>query len=212
MEDRVGKKYVDIRYRKMDRFEPLQPSELKITKAKLNKKTAKKRKTVSGITKKDRLVLKMFEKKVIALNKKMNEQIKNKKSCKKQSLEKTLAKAKKLGLTKRKRKARKQPTKEEEVVPVPVPVPVPTLEQEPEVVKEEPQTSVESPDRNEASTVEESNPSVISSVTDSVSTAASSVSSAAESAAESIGLVTPAGNTEGAKEGGKRGKNGKRRR
>ena len=203
----------------MDRFEPLsieqQTPELKIKRTKMNKRSAKKRKAVSGITKKDRMELKIFEKKIIALNKKMNEQIKNKKSCKKQPLLKTLANAKKLGLTKRKRKGRKQP--ESTTVPVPeesIQEPVPE-ESVQEPIQEEPQPSVEPSNSTEEG---EPKPTMIDSVTEGVTSAASSVSEAAESAAESVGLVKPAEDGEEKKEGGRprkgkgKGKNSKHRR
>jgi len=192
----------------MDRFEPLtlsieqQPSELKINNSKLNKRGTKKRK--AGVTKKDKLSLKRWENKIIALNKKLNEQIKKRKSCKKQPLEKTLANAKNLRLTKRKRKARKQSV-EEEVVPEPEIYP--NQVQEPEVVQED---ELQTPVESSVEQPEVEKPNVLSSVTD-------SVSSAAESAAESIGLVKPKEEEE-KKEGGrqtrmgKKGKNSKRTR
>lgn len=180
----------------MNRFEPFEFDQkpLIIKKAKVNR-TAKKRKVVSGITKKDRMDLKKFEKKVIALNKKMNEQIKNKKSCKKQPLSETLEKAKKIRLSAKKRKAKKvktdEPNPDSTSAPVPVPLPVPEVEEsvaspEPEVPSavdetsstEEQQSSPESVPSSTEIDVDESpaaspeeDKSVFSKVADSVKSA-----------------------------------------
>ena len=198
-------------------------------KAKTSKKRKPKNLKETGITKKDRLILKKWREKIVELNKKINEKIKNRKNCKRQSLAETLANFKKMRLSmKRRHKAKKQmnepvspsespsePASPSESSPEPVspsessPEPVSA----PESVKEESASAPESPSESvkEESPSEESSQSngVISTVTEGVKSAASTVSNAAENAAESIGLVkTPENNSE-EKKGGRRSRKNK---
>lgn len=223
----------------MDKLEPLefdrQPLEMKLKK-RSSKRTMKKHKLVSGITKKDRMDLKKWEKKIIALNKKINEQIKNKKSCKKQPLAVTFEKAKRMKLSRKKRGARKpkatadgvaaaatgavaaaEETPVQEETPTPTPTEnTPVENSTPEESKEEKSESEESPASapEPAPEPNESTPKEETPKEEESGSVLSSVTEGVKSAAESVGLTskpeeekTVGGRAKKGK--GKKGKKGK---
>jgi len=204
----------------MDKLEPLefdrQPLEMKLKK-RSSKRTMKKHKLVSGITKKDRMDLKKWEKKIIALNKKINEQIKNKKSCRKQPLAVTFEKAKRMKLSRKKRGARKpkatadgvaaaatgaatgavadavadaaEETPVQEETPTPTPTEnTPVENSTPEESKEEKSESEESP--ASAPEPNESTPKEETPKEEESGSVLSSVTEGVKSAAESVGLTS----------------------
>jgi hypothetical protein len=189
----------------MDKVNPLDLNdellEMDLNNRLHKKRSVKKRKLLSGITKKDRMDVNKLLNKLIALNKKINNKIKNKKSCKKQPLSVTFEKSNKLKLSTKKRKARKMKEGDVAASAMPIEPSSPSVENNTpseSIPKEEkPVESTESPENttsSESTPKEEKSDSLFS-----------SVSKGVESAAESVGLTSkPAGEGEVKKEGGRR--------
>jgi hypothetical protein len=211
----------------MDKVNPLDLNdellEMDLNNRLHKKRSVKKRKLLSGITKKDRMDVNKLLNKLIALNKKINNKIKNKKSCKKQPLSVTFEKSNKLKLSTKKRKARKMKEGDVAASAMPIEPSSPSVENNTpseSIPKEEkPVESTESPENTTSSesTPKEENPVESTespeNTTSSESTPKeeksdslfSSVSKGVESAAESVGLTSkPAGEGEVKKEGGRR--------